>query len=541
MRGRGALLLLALVSVALWPSASGAQVDPATGPTVPPIEPQGPTDAGDEPEEPAIDTTVEPDGASPEGGARTLTVTPHNNLVHDQVVVVRGRGWRPRDGGQGAAQCISGTSSIVGCGQVVFQTTDAAGNFRIELEVDVILETGEGTFDCRIEVCVIGANNSPVASGSRFVELHFDPAGPDPVRRTVTVDPDTDLVDHQDVTITGDDFEADPRFGGYAELYQCRLPAAGNDDCDPSTYDFGDVDGTGHFETSARVEALLHLEDGSTHDCRTGGCVLSVQASDEGFAEGAQAPLAFDPVAPLAPPPSATATPSTGLVDGQIIRLTGADWRPDSYLVALLCPSTATDYGDCDNSSYAFAPVESDGTFSLRVALRAKFRVDGGRYDCRIGSCSFFVTRGEFEADLSRSVEVPLDFDPSGRVIEPAFTTGALDGLHGGDGVRVAGRHGRPNGRVELIQCLASARDRSGCGLRTRQYAYAPFDGGGFGAFGGTTVGVRWSVQVRLRQFLHLEGGRLVNCHHANCALVAVDAGGRLTRSDRIATAFEAR
>ena len=163
--------------------------------------------------------------------------------------MVRGRGWRPRDGGQGAAQCISGISSTAGCGRVEFAPTDAAGNFRLEYEVVVMLETSEGTFDCRVEVCVIGSNNSPSATGSRFVELNFDPAGPDPVRRTVTVDPDTGLVDHQQVQVTGDDFTTDPRWGGYAELLQCRLPAEGYDDCDTGGYGFGEVDTDGHLDT----------------------------------------------------------------------------------------------------------------------------------------------------------------------------------------------------------------------------------------------------------------------------------------------------
>ena len=551
------VLLIALLLAAAWPAASGAQQDPAasdpavpitSGPdtvptdtTLPPTTTPAdePATEPDVPEDPVAATTVEADPPVTEGGPRTLTVTPHNNLVHGQVVVIRGRGWQPHDGGQGAAQCISGISSTAGCGRVEFAQTDAAGNFRLEYEVVVMLETSEGTFDCRVEVCVIGSNNNPSATGARFVELSFDPAGPDPVRRTVTVDPDSGLVDHQQVQVTGDDFTLDPRWGGYAELLQCRLPADGYDDCDNSAYGFGEVDTDGHLDTPFRVETILHLEGGATHDCRTGGCVLSVRDSDEGFAEGAQAALDFDPAGPLAPPPTVTVTPSTGLADGDIVEVDGAGWRPNNYVAVLQCRSAAIDFGGCDTNTFGFAETDEDGAFTLRRGVAATFRVSRGRFDCRVRSCSLFVVAEDDFEDLSEAVRTPLEFDDSRPLIEPRFRTGDLAGLHGGDQVRVSGTGGRPDGTVVLMQCAANATDVGGCARRTRHYVHSHFDG--TGSEGGPAAGVAWRTRLRLRQFLHLSDGRLVNCAVSPCALVAMDLGADLDRSDRIATDFERR
>ena len=281
------ILLMAL----LWPAVGNAQEvptdttvpvePPSTVPVVPDVpedEPPSTTVPAPPAPEPAEEPVIELDttAPAPEGGPRTLTVLPRRNLVDRQLVTIRGKGWSPHSGAQGFAQCISGTSDTSGCGRVEFVRNDAAGNFRARYRVDVILETSEGTFDCRVEVCVIGSNDTPVASGARFVRLHFDPAGPDPVRRTVTVDPTTDLVDGQEVTVTGDGFGTG-RYNRYVEIFQCRLPAAGYDDCDPGTYEFDQADQDGHLDSKAHLEARLRFPDGTTLDCRTGGCALLVR------------------------------------------------------------------------------------------------------------------------------------------------------------------------------------------------------------------------------------------------------------------------
>src|SRR5262245_2180866 len=209
---KGAAVVVALLAAA-WPAVGGAQEEPvdttvAPDTTVPP-ETTLPPDTTLPPvttvPEPPPPPEVEPEPA-PE--ARTLTVTPSTGLVHNQNVVVRGTGWPANSGALGAAQCISGTPDTSGCGSIDYFSSNALGRFRVDFEVEVILDTPSGTYDCRIETCVIGANNVPTATGARFVELAFDPAGPDPVRRTATATPDAGLVDGQVVEVAGSGFTA---------------------------------------------------------------------------------------------------------------------------------------------------------------------------------------------------------------------------------------------------------------------------------------------------------------------------------------------
>jgi len=541
----GVVLLLAT----LWPAMGGAQEAPpeTTAPldttVVPATVAPTTTVVAEEPSTTTPPTTLlptpepgeAPATATTEGGPRTLTVTPHTDLVDAQVVVVRGRGWVPRSSAQGVAQCISGAQNTVGCGPVEFVTNDAAGNFRLELEVDVILETGQGTFDCRVDVCVIGSNDNPSATGARFVELHFDPAGPDPIRRTASIDPDSALVDQQDVTVTSDGFGVHPPYGGFAQLAQCRLPAAGFGDCDPVTHQYEDVPMTGRLEAIVRLEALLHLEDGTEHDCRTGGCVLLVRDSDEGFAQGAQVPLDYDPLAPLAPPPNVVVDPATDVLDGHVLDVTGSGWRPGSFVVSLICPTTAAHYRQCDSGSYEFTDVGDDGELRFQTEVHAVFRSSHGPVDCRQVDCAVFVGRGEGD-DVTRAVQGAFAMDPAGPLLSPEFATGDLDGLQGGHVVEVRGDHGRVDGAVELLQCLAGAEDRSGCMLGTRSFAW-PGDEDER-ARAEAAAGAAWRADVTLRQFLHLPDGRLVDCHLTPCALVAVDAQASFEQSDRIATGF---
>ncbi len=537
------ILLMAL----LWPAVGNAQEVP-TDTTVPaeppPTVPAVPDVPEDEPSsttvpappvEPAAEPVIELDtttAPAAEGGPRTLTVLPRRNLVDRQLVTIRGKGWNPHSSAQGFAQCISGTSDTSGCGRVEFVRNDAAGNFRARYRVDVILETNEGTFDCRVEVCVIGSNDTPVASGARFVRLHFDPAGPDPVRRTVTVDPTTDLVDGQEVTVTGDGFGT-RRYDRYVEIFQCRLPAAGYDDCDPGTYEFDQADQDGHLDSKAHLEALLRFPDGTTLDCRTGGCALLVRRYDESFARGALVPLGYDPSAPLGPPPSVSIDPSADLVDGQIVDVTGADWRPNSYGYLAQCRSRATSYEQCSFDTLSFVDIEDSGGFETQVGVNAVFRQagNGARVNCRVAACSLFVVLESQYENLTGAARARLRFDPDAPLLEPTIGTPDLTGLHAGDQVRIHGSAGRPEGTVVLIQCVANATHLGGCAAATRQSTHSHFEPRG-------RVGVSWETRFRFRRYLHLSDGRQVNCAHTPCALVAMDLGADLDRSDRIATGF---
>jgi hypothetical protein len=545
-----------VVLAAFWPAVGRAEEPTST--TLPPVttvapdttlpptatEPPTTTEA---PPTTVVDAATTPvpaaPAAAPEGGPRTLEVTPHNDLVHGQSVLLRGRGWPPHQSGQGAAQCVTGTPDTRGCGRVKFFPVDAAGNFRTHFPVSVILETSIGTFDCRVDDCVIGTNFTPDATGARFVALTFDPAGPDPVRRTADVDPDTGLVDGQTVNVTGDGFEVfEPAFGGFAEIAQCRLPASGRADCDPTTVESGSVDVQGHLDADVVLDAVLDFEDGTSLDCRTGGCGLSVRDYDESFASGALVALDFDPVGPLLPPPTFSVSPDTGVLDGQVLHASGAGWRPGTFLYLVQCRAAATTLDDCSFEDLEYADADENGAWSRALIARAVLPLgDGSHLDCRVEACSVFATRTE---SVVGALEAPLGYDPTGPLLQPTLTLARSTGLDDGDVIGVGGQGARRRGQLLMVQCVAAATDSSGCDRSTEDWTATHGRDvlEAEGAEGAEPVGVHWNSRFEVHRILHLAGGRTVDCALSPCALVvseSVDDLMDFDRSDRAALGFD--
>ena len=538
--GRRAVAGLVLLA-ALWPAVGRAEEPPSTtlppdttvapATTLPPETTAPPETTVVEEEAPPPTVAPEPETAEPEGWPRTLEVTPHNNLVHDQSVLLRGRGWPPHQGGMGAAQCVTGITDTRGCGSVRFYDVDAAGNFRGRYTVSVILETAIGTFDCRIEQCVLGANYTPSAAGARFVELHFDPAGPDPTRRTgVDVDPDTNLVDGQEVTVTGDGFEVvEPGFGGFADIVQCREPAVDFEaDCDQSTWGGGFVDLDGHLEETVSLEAILRLAGGATHDCRTGGCVLLVRDYDEPWAEAALLPLGFDPGGALRPPPTLVADPTTDLVDGDWIEVTGSDWE-EGIVYLFLCAAGATSYDDCDPETFHDADVTVDGDVSTMVNVRTRLLVNTGEeLDCRVDACSLVATQDE---SFHRLVEVPLTYDPTGGLVDITISVTPNADLQDGDVVHISGE-GRGDGQMIAAQCLAGAKTFAQCDFDTAN-GVGGGDDGLIGLFNRRDPTLEpFEAPFEVHRVLHLNDGQRVDCALRPCAVVVgedylLDVAGR--------------
>jgi hypothetical protein len=417
----------------------------------------------------------------------------------------------------GAAQCITGTTDTRGCGPVRFYDVDAAGNFRGDFRVTVFLDTALGTFDCRVEQCVLGANYTPSATGARSVPLDFDPAGPDPVRHTATVTPDTGLVDGQQVQVAGDGFHPDaPNIGNTAIFTMCRTPVDGLEDCDEFTRRSGDVDVAGHLEGPYTVATILELPDGSIHDCRTGGCVLSVVDLADTFAEGALVPLGFDPVGPLVPLPDFSATPTTGLVDGDRIHVTGSGWQEHGLVGLLFCPAGAGGADDCDQDGPGFVITSGTGTFDEVLTARTILHpAGGGQVDCRVEACALVAAPS---ASLRRAVEVPLGYDPAGGLLHLAIEVRPDHDLADGDRVLVRGTGGRPGTWLVARQCLARATSYHQCNTADLGGIFVPRT-----ADRADPVGQSFSRRFVVHRILHLGNGDRVDCAIRPCAITVGD------------------
>ena len=138
---------------------------------------------------------------------------------------------------------------------------------------------------------------------------------------------------------------------------------------------------------------------------------------------------------------------------------------------------------------------------------------------------------GLVRADVERFTRTRLRYRPDAPLLAPTILTGDLDGVRAGSRWRIRGTAGRPEGTVTLLQCRAGAQNLGGCALHTRQNIHSHFEPR-------DRIGVSWEGRYRFSRHLHLSDGRQVDCAAVDCVLVAMDEGGDLDRSDRIATGF---
>jgi hypothetical protein len=330
------------------------------------------------------------------------------------------------------------------------------------------------------------------------------------------VDPDTDLVDGQEVHVTGDGFTVvEPGFGGYAQIDQCVIPAIDvATDCDRETGTGGGVDLQGHLDATVDLEAVLHLRGGVTHDCRTGGCGLLVRDYDEPAVEGALVPLDYDPDGPLRPVPTLVADPDTDLVDGDLVHLTGSGWE-EGAVGLLQCRAAPANFDQCDFGTFESVEATETGDVDDSVRADAVLHVGRGReVDCRVEACSLVATQDESFRHL---VEVPLGFDPDARLVDIAITVSPSTGLHDGDRVQVTGE-GRGDAEMLALQCVGHATTWWDCDFE-----------------GATTIGngddleaagpdlQPFSARVTVVRELHLANGDVVDCTLTPCSLVVAE------------------
>ncbi|MGH9259931.1 MAG: neocarzinostatin apoprotein domain-containing protein, partial [Acidimicrobiales bacterium] len=230
---------------------------------------------------------------------------------------------------------------------------------------------------------------------------------------TITVDPATGLVDGEVVAVTGADFVS----GSWIEVAQCPAGAPSFESCALGNSSSTVVDAAGTFSAELTLDALPAL-DGVAVDCRqAGACVIGVTTD---WSDLVTAPLAFAPDGPLLPPPTLQVTPSDGLVDGQVVRLSASNVRPP-YAFALQCAADPQSmFQDCDLESLVDVAVGDDRTVSADFAVGAIIATDTrGQVDCRQApGCVVMVTSSFVGTDRHRAT-APLGFDPAAPLRPP--------------------------------------------------------------------------------------------------------------------------
>jgi hypothetical protein len=93
-------------------------------------------------------------------------------------------------------------------------------------------------------------------------------------------------------------------------------------------------------------------------------------------------------------PPSLTASPSTQLVDGQQITVSGASYTPDALVGIVECRASATGPQDCDLSTLLETFADGSGSFTVTYGVSRILRLTTAgkplgteNYDCAVKSC----------------------------------------------------------------------------------------------------------------------------------------------------------
>jgi hypothetical protein len=252
----------------------------------------------------------------------------------------------------------------------------------------------------------VGAGLPPVP-----VQAGGDPGGGTGSGITVEVEPATGLVDYQLVQATATGFEP----FSLHEIFECRADAVDESGCDADNAGFAEADAAGEVHLGFVVDARIYDAAGNEHDCRstTDGCTVGVGLLAE-FENSGFATLDFDPAAPLAPVPTMTVSPATGLVDQQVVQVTGADVSSLFETFVYQCIAGRVRAADsCNFDQDVRAVAGDDGTVAVAYRVDAALHPANGdeAFDCTTapGACVLELSQG-FSDSPDRFTRAPISF-----------------------------------------------------------------------------------------------------------------------------------
>ena len=229
----------------------------------------------------------------------------------------------------------------------------------------------------------------------------------------VVAEPSTELVDGQVVGISGSGFTPGAMLGAVL----CTAGAGGGGGvafCELAHYDNFSATSEGSFADDYVLRRFIETPAEGRVDCgeSTDRCLLAVgnigdyDESGGSFISYAGAP---DP-----PPPQLGLSPTEGLMDGQVVLVTGTGLRaaPDGHLRQ--CPTGTTTEAACSPlPAQPYGPPVA-GELSVTVQVRRFLISDGASIDCTLPpGCSLTTT--EYARRLA---EVPLGFAEPTEAVE---------------------------------------------------------------------------------------------------------------------------
>jgi len=384
------------------------------------------------------------------GNAPTLSADPSTGLLDGQQITVSGTGFGAKSD-YDIVECPTGDVNPLDCdpGTVGVVKTDTTGSFSSPFTaIRMIVGFESGTpIDCATagacDLTALDSNLTAVAETPiAFADVAIIPA-------TVSADPSTGLLDGQTITVSGTNFTPNApvslsECAGTAGQESCAfvLVGAGKGGGGGGQGGFGETiaDASGSFSTSFKVIRMVDGLEGPVDCAQPPGC--QIIASNESGTIQASASISFADVVIV--PPVMTATPSTGLEDGQTITVTGQGFTSRDEIGVSECAAGSTDGSECvlESGLGNVAELQTDrrGRFSISFNVARIITLVDGTIDCsQAPGCVIGAVDLESETGALDSM-VPISFDPNGKPlpplnlqvhIDPTATIGAGTGTKG--------------------------------------------------------------------------------------------------------------
>lgn len=365
---------------------------------------------------------------------------------------------------------------------------------------------GRATGHSRAAAATTHLTSEPSAAATAFIEAAKAKGLPPPVpvtgnAATLSANPSTGLLDGQPITVTGSGF---PAKSG-ADIVECPAGDPNPLDCDVDGAAVVESNGSGSFSSPFTAVRLIEgLESGTTTDCATAACDLT--AFDSDLTPVAETTISFADVAII--PSTVSAVPSTGLLNGQRITVSGTNFTPNATAVISECQSGTVGEA-CGGAALG---IRTDGSGSFSTSYRVTRIIEGiaGSVDCAQPPGCEIVASNE---DGTQETSTPVSFADV-AIIPPVMTATPSTDLEDGQSITVTGHGFGHRDEIGLTECAAGSTDGSECVLQ---------DGLGNVVEVATKGAGRFTATFDVARIITLTDGT-IDCSQApGCVLGAVD------------------
>ena len=151
------------------------------------------------------------------------------------------------------------------------------------------------------------------------------------------------------------------------------------------------------------------------------------------------------------------ASPDVGLVDGQLVEVTGSGFDPGAQVGMVQCwlSEKGGSQEDCDLGTLVWGSADSEGAATLTMNVNRFIGTSYGTEDCAQGGISLGCRLGMGQADnYDQSGSARIFFDPEVDGQQPpSLSVSPSNGLFDGDRLEVTGEGFVPGEEVLLTQC----------------------------------------------------------------------------------------